>query len=63
MVLGAGSLMRSRRVRHEGWITMGGGLEYKRGLQLGPARCPRVGEVGDSDAYEYADGGDRLVPE
>jgi len=41
---------------------MVGGLWYKRGLLLGPARCPGVGEIGDWDAWEYCQGGDRSVP-
>jgi hypothetical protein len=62
VVLGTGELMHSRRVQW-GFRTMVGGLWYKRGLLLGPARCPGVGEVGDWDAWEYCEGGDRSVPE
>jgi hypothetical protein len=62
VVLGTGELMHSRRVR-QGFRTMVGGLWYKRGLLLGPARCPGVGEVGDWDAWEYCESGDRSVPE
>ena len=62
VVLGTGELMRLRRVR-QGFQTMVGGLWYERGLLLGPARCPGAGEIGDWDAWEYCEGGDRSVPE
>jgi len=61
VVLGTGELMHSRRV-WQGFQTMVGGLWYKRGLLLGPARCPGAGEIGDWDAWEYCEGGDGSVP-
>ena len=41
---------------------MVGGLWYKRGLLLSPARCPWVGEIGDWDTWEYCEGGNGSVP-